>query len=37
LLRLANKAPLTIPRAAFTADDAARIDAFVATMGARVR
>jgi hypothetical protein len=34
VLRLANKAALPIPRAAFTAEDAARIDAFVAGVGA---
>jgi YcxB-like protein len=37
LLRLANKAPLPIPRAAFSADDAAQIDAFIAGRGARAR
>lgn len=37
LLRLGNMAWLPIPRAAFAADDAARIDAFIATIGARAR
>jgi hypothetical protein len=37
LLKLANKAVLPIPRAAFTAADAVQIDALAATAGARVR
>lgn len=37
VLRLANSAQLPIPRAAFTVDDAARIDAFVAGVGAESR
>jgi YcxB-like protein len=37
LLRLANKALVPIPRAAFTADDALQIDALAAAAGARSR
>jgi hypothetical protein len=37
LLKLANKTVLPIPRAAFTADDAVRIDVLAATVGARAR
>jgi hypothetical protein len=36
-LRLANKAVVAIPRAAFTADDVVHIDALVAAVGARSR